>query len=72
MTSVKPRREPTDNGGDRCGRTFTSVTSQKFLGEFSERGARLARRDDRAYREYVREEQRRQAGCPARKMTSKF
>jgi hypothetical protein len=32
-----------------------------------ERGARLARRDDREYREYLREEQRRQAGCPARK-----
>ena len=30
-----------------------------------ERGARMARRDDRAYREYVREEQRRQPGCPA-------
>src|SRR5688572_1877401 len=26
----------------------------------------MARRDDRAYREYVREEQRRQSGCPAR------
>jgi hypothetical protein len=33
-----------------------------------ERGpARLARRDERTYREYVSEEQRRQAGCPARK-----
>ena len=28
----------------------------------------MARRDDRAYREYVREEQRRQPGCPARKL----
>jgi len=33
----------------------------------AERGARMARRDDRAYREYVREEQRSQPGCPARK-----
>ena len=33
----------------------------------AERGARLAGRDDRAYREYSREEQRRQEGCPARK-----
>ena len=32
-----------------------------------ERGARMARRDDREYREYLREEQRRQPGCPARK-----
>src|SRR5207245_7013074 len=30
------------------------------------RGARMARRDDREYREYLREEQRRQPGCPAR------
>jgi hypothetical protein len=29
-----------------------------------ERGARIARRDDREYREYLREEQRREAGCP--------
>jgi hypothetical protein len=28
----------------------------------------MARRDDRAYREYVREEQRRQPGCPAREV----
>jgi hypothetical protein len=26
----------------------------------------MARRDDREYREYLREEQRRQSGCPAR------
>ena len=28
----------------------------------------MARRDERAYREYVREEQRRQPGCPAREL----
>jgi hypothetical protein len=33
-----------------------------------ERGARLARRDEREYREYLSEEQRRQAGCPARQI----
>jgi hypothetical protein len=27
----------------------------------------LARREERAYREYVSDEQRRQPGCPARK-----
>ena len=27
----------------------------------------MARRDDREYREYLREEQRSQPGCPARK-----
>ena len=31
-----------------------------------ERGARMARRDDREYREYLRETQRSQPGCPAR------
>src|SRR5437016_1045471 len=28
----------------------------------------MARRDDRAYREYLREEQRSQPGCPAREL----
>jgi hypothetical protein len=28
----------------------------------------MARRDDREYREYLREEQRRQTGTPAREM----
>ena len=28
----------------------------------------MARRDDREYREYLREEQRRQTGCPAREV----
>src|SRR5205809_7715980 len=37
-------------------------------GQIAERGARLARRDDREYREYLREEQRRQPGCPAREV----
>ena len=33
-----------------------------------ERGARLARRDDREYREYLREKQRSQPGCIAVRM----
>src|SRR5687768_11285824 len=36
------------------------------------RGAPLARRDDREYREYLREEQRRQRGCIARRMQPGF
>jgi glycosyltransferase involved in cell wall biosynthesis len=36
--------------------------------QIPERGARMARRDDREYREYLREEQRSQPGCPARKL----
>jgi hypothetical protein len=38
----------------------------------AERGARLARRDERAYREYVSEEQRSQTGCPARQVGDFF
>jgi hypothetical protein len=34
--------------------------------------ARIARREERAYREYVSDEQRREAGCPVRKMTTNF
>jgi hypothetical protein len=36
--------------------------------QIAERGARLARRDDREYSKYLREEQRRQPGCPAREV----
>src|SRR5262245_23751490 len=36
--------------------------------QIAERGARMARRDDRGYREYLREEQRSQPGCPAREV----
>jgi hypothetical protein len=36
--------------------------------QIAERGARMARRDDQVYRPYVREEQRRQPGCPAREV----
>ena len=36
------------------------------------RGAPPARRDDRAYREYVSEEQRRRRGCIARRMQPDF
>ena len=46
---------------------LSSGLSSSVVLWISERGARLARRDDREYREYLREEQRRQPGCPARK-----
>src|SRR5206468_5537107 len=36
------------------------------------RGAPMTRRDDRAYREYVREEQRSQRGCIAGRMQPEF
>jgi len=37
-------------------------------GQIAERGAWMARRDDREYGEYLREEQRRQPGGPAREV----
>src|SRR5712691_8958838 len=36
------------------------------------RGASMARRDDREYREYLKEEQRSQRGCIARRMQPDF
>ena len=49
-------------------RRTTSGLSTLKKDQIAERGARLARRDDREYREYLREEQRRQPGCPAREV----
>src|SRR5712692_4991815 len=59
----------------------TSDLSSLNEDQIAERGARLAKRDDRGYREYLREKQRRQArgpqrasrvgveeGCPAREV----
>jgi hypothetical protein len=51
-----------------AGSAVASGLSSLNKDQIAERGARLARRDDRAYREYVREEQRRQPGCPAREV----
>ena len=48
--------------------TGTSGLSTLSEDQIAERGARLARRDDREYREYLREEQRRQPACPAREV----
>src|SRR5262249_50773283 len=44
----------------------------KFVDKVPRRGARIARRDDRAYREYVREEQRSEAGCRAREFVNEL
>src|SRR5215475_904791 len=46
-------------------RSVTSGVSRLKKDQIAERGARMARRDDREYREYLSEEQRRQPGCPA-------
>jgi hypothetical protein len=48
--------------------TVTSGPCTLNKDQIAERGARMARRDDREYREYLREEQRRQPGCPAREV----
>jgi hypothetical protein len=47
---------------------LTSVPTAWIVAQVPERGARMARRDDREYRKYLREEQRRQPGCPAREL----
>jgi hypothetical protein len=44
----------------------TSGLSTLNKDQIAERGARMGRRDDRTDREYLRKEQQRQAGCPAR------
>jgi len=49
-----------------------SVLSQPRVANYPERGARLARREERAYREYVSDEQRSQAGCPARRIVKSW
>src|SRR5204862_6080927 len=50
--------------------TVNSISGPSTLNEdqIAERGARMARRDDREYREYLSEEQRSQPGCPAREV----
>ena len=52
--------------------SVTSAPSTLNEDQIAERGARMARRDDREYREYLREEQRSQPGCPARKALDKW
>jgi hypothetical protein len=47
---------------------ITSGLSTLNEDQIAERGARMARRDDREYRQYLREEQRSQPGCPAREV----
>src|SRR5258705_7660953 len=59
-------------GAGGMGEVYLVSRVRNSLTNFPERGTRLARRNDRAYREYVREEQRRQTGCPARKMSANF
>ena len=49
-----------------------SVPRQKFVAKVPARGARLARRDEGANGSFVTEEQRRQAGCPARDLGDEF
>src|SRR5712691_11024338 len=55
-------------GGSRFKVHGSSVLSQPRVDNYPERGARLARREERTYREYVSDEQRSQAGCPARRI----
>src|SRR5258705_11096280 len=59
-------------GAGGMGEVYLVSRVRNSVTNFPERGTRLARRDDRAYREYVKEEQRRQTGCPARKISANF
>jgi hypothetical protein len=57
--------------GPRC--TFAVPNaSHVSIVNTPERGAGLARREDRAYREYARDEQRSQPGCPARRIGDSY
>src|SRR5688572_23077915 len=49
-------------------RPLASGLSALNRDQIAERGAWMARRDDREYREYLREEQRGQPGCPVREV----
>src|SRR3954466_12498079 len=51
-----------------AGQPITSGPSTVNEDQIAERGARMARRDDRECRGYLREEQRSQPGCPAREV----
>ena len=63
------RRSTTTTGHARCHTPArTPVPGSACFGTSAPpRGARLARHDEGAYRQYSTEEQRSQAGCPARK-----
>ena len=77
-----PRCSPTarsPSGTRRAGptqrttlRESAAVRGESRASHRGGRGARLARRDDRTYREYLREEQRRQTGGIARRMQRDF
>ena len=51
-----------------CSACMASGLSTLKEDQIAERGARLARREERAYWAYVSDEQRRQTGCPAREV----
>ena len=59
---------PTDTSWPSFVSAETSGLYRLNEDQIAERGARMARRDDREYREYLREEQRSQPGCPAREV----
>ena len=48
------------------------VCPRDDLTDLPARGARVTRRGEGAYRQYSTEEQRRQAGCPAREVSRHF
>ena len=59
----KTKRGRNSDGGIECTSGLYRLNQWRTLA----RGARLARRDEGAYRPYSTEKQRRQTGCPARR-----
>src|SRR5712691_13222314 len=53
-------------------RPALTARGESLASHRDERGAPPARRDDREYREYLKEEQRRRRGCIARRMQPDF
>src|SRR6185503_13432068 len=64
--AIAPSSTPPRRNCAAVARTSGPYTVNKD--QIAERGARMARRDDREYREYLSEEQRSQPGCPAREV----
>ena len=61
-----------DDLAPSAARAILAARGESLASHRDGRGASLARRDDQEYREYLREEQRSQRGCIARRMQSDF
>jgi hypothetical protein len=62
--------ETVSSGSASADTAYSALSGLYPLNKYQipERGARMARREAREFREYLRAEQRSQPGCPARKL----